>query len=295
MKTRISDWKAAFETDEQAVLPTLNTFAWNYAAFSSIAEVVRRAPETESGGKRLNAMVMDLVVAGYWSSSFLAIRRLVEPGKLRGPDGVNSLRAIIQDVRRCRNELNRRVFVEDIAGFEYDFAAVMEKSKEFARAQTESSYWVPREFNYELSIARHAEFDWLSGTSPESRRPDDLIRNRVFQRLDARLDRLDSVAVHATKYFAHAANEASRDGNVLEKWGLREALEALKLLTQTAELVGRWFCGSGAGIVLPTPQYDQFEFLDQPMYEGDGEALAAVWDEISSEIDEWPRIRNEDL
>jgi len=45
MKRRIAAWRRAFETEENAVLPTLSAFAWNYAAFTMVARIPHRRPE----------------------------------------------------------------------------------------------------------------------------------------------------------------------------------------------------------------------------------------------------------
>lgn len=84
MKDRIETWKRAFEEDDQGVLPILIDFSWNYATYTTIAKIVGHSPETEDGRKNLNYMVLNLLASGYWQSATLAIRRLVDGGKLKG-------------------------------------------------------------------------------------------------------------------------------------------------------------------------------------------------------------------
>ena len=121
MKERIAAWKEAFESDEQAILPTLVNFAWNYAAFTTIAQIVHQAPENKDGRKKLNSMALDLLADGYWANAILAIRRLVDRGPLNGKRGVNSLWALIRDVKENRDNLTRMAYVEAIAGLPYDY------------------------------------------------------------------------------------------------------------------------------------------------------------------------------
>ncbi|SFK77147.1 hypothetical protein [Lysobacter sp. cf310] len=294
MRQHIAAWKAAFEGDDQAVLPLLVALASHHAAFSAIVELVRVAPEDDAGRKKLNVLVLDLVATGYWTSAFLTIRRLLDKYELDGRRGVNSLRAIVKDVRKCRERLTRRVFVEDIAGIGYDYVSMKARYEEYARRQS-GPFWVPLELRYEDSVRRHVEFDWLSGTSSAARSADDLISESVFDRLETRLAQLDRVAEHATLRHVHAATEASRAGRVLENWGLNDAFDALKLLVQTADLVGRWFCYSGTGNVLPHPNFDQFEFLDLPMFVGDRAVLERCWETFAEECARWPYIENDEL
>ena len=143
---------------------------------------------------------------------------------------------------------------------------------------------------------RHQQFDFLSGVHATDRSEADIIRPEVFDALDARLDRLSAVATHATKHFAHAATALSRQGRVLDNWGVEEAKNALCLLTETAELVGRWFLYSGVGDVLPTPHYDQFAYLDQPLIARETlPALQEQWQTFARETAVWPHIEDRAL
>lgn len=297
VKDRIEIWRQAYEGDDNAICKTLTTFAWDYAAYVSVARAVEAAPEDETGAKQLNGMLLDLLRESYWGNALLAIRRLLDPSPLQGSRGVCSLRALITDVRACRDRLTRRVYVEDIAGLEYDYEAVERRSFEYLRSKTTPGpVWMPRELDYDSCRIRHEEFDFLSGVSETARSESDLIRLSVFDRLEARLDRLSGVAQHATIYFAHPATKASREGRALTKWGAADAKAALQLLTETAELVGRWFLNSGVGNVLPAPQYDQFAHMDKPMASAETfPALQQQWDEFADETAWWPMIKGQEL
>lgn len=77
----------------------------------------------------------------------------------------------------------------------------------------------------------------------------------------------------------------------MEAWGLEQSKEALQSLTETAELVGRWFLSSGVGDILPVPQYDQFAFMDQPLATADGiDALREAWFAFGRETSQWHMV-----
>lgn len=296
MKDRIETWKRAFEEDDQGVLPTLIDFSWNYAAYTTIAKIVEHSPETEDGRKNLNYMMLNLLASGYWQSAALAIRRLVDGGKLKGKKGVNSLRAIVNDIKDCRNSLTRKVFLEEIHKQAYDYELVRERYWHFVQSQPPGqATWIPKELQYELSENLHTEFDFLSGVAARNRTPEDIVQEGIFDKLDARLSSLDAIADHATIHFAHSATKESREGRVLSNWGPNEAKESLQLLAQTAEFIGRWFIGSGIGHILPTPQFDQFEFLDRPLFMGATELLQEDWDAFDQEVSRWPFVKNNEL
>lgn len=294
MKARIAAWRAAFEGDENAIVPTLCNYAWNHCAFMSIVESIRGAPKDEDGAPKVNAMVLDMLASGYWSSTLLAVRRLVDNQPLRGPKGVSSLRSIVNDVRACQGRLTRRVYVEQIAGLEYNYEQVRHRYWNYVLAQ-QGPTWVPRELHFEASEHRHAEFDFLSGKTPGTSSDEDLIEDRIFDRLDERLSRLDAIATHVTLHFAHAATRASRAGRELEQWSLDEAKQSLKLLVETAELIGRWFVYSGVGHVLPTPQGDQFKYFDQPLSVVPRQRMQELWDAFDVDSSQWHQVDNAEV
>lgn len=296
MRERINRWKQAFDTDANAINKALSKMAWDLAAFSCLVEVVRQAPDTDgNGGKRLNGLVLDLVASGFWSTTLQGVRRLTECAALNGPQGVCSLGSLIQDAKAARSQLTRRVFVEDIAGLSYNYERTRDRFWAFVRTKPAGPAWVPPELRYESSEQRHSAFDWLSGTTPSASTPDDLIRPEVFDSLEHLLARLGNVVEHVNVQIAHAATEASRAGRVLEHWGLSDAKAALKDLAQIAEITGEWFCYSGIGSVLPTPQFDQFAHLEQPLFTGDVKNLREIWDAFNEEAGQWHSVDHRDL
>ncbi|MGY6517196.1 MAG: hypothetical protein ACXIUZ_00575 [Lysobacteraceae bacterium] len=294
MPKRIELWKHVYDRDDNAITRALSEMAWNLTAFSCVVEMVRRAPE-EDGEKAINGMVMEMVAAGFWTSTMQGVRRLVDAYPLDGDRGVCSLRALVADARKARPHLTRRVFVEDIAGLAYDYERLAKQEHEFLRSHGAGGVDIPPELDPAPSQQRHAMFDWLSGSGPDSRHPEELIRLDVFESLEQRLARFDSLRDHVNVEIAHAGTEFSRSGRVLERWDLTDAKNTLKELVQIAELVGEWFCFSGVGSVLPHPQFDQFAHLDKPLFDQDPQALYAVWDDLANEIGGWHQVRPEDL
>lgn len=292
---RIAAWRQAFEGDDNAIVNTLVSYAWNFAVFQTVAKAVELAPEDGHGNKRLNGMMLQLLRTTYWGSAVMAIRRLVDNGKLHGKFGVASLRSILNDVRSSRDELTRRVYVEDIAKLPYDWEVLdaLWWDRHFGGVPQAPDEATRRAQDPEPSRQRHEEFDFLSGVAPANRTPDDLIDPTIFDRLEARLGRLDTIADHATIHFAHAGTEFSRQGRDMGQWGPTEAVDALRELVEVAELIGRWFVFTSVHDVLPTPQFNQFEHLDQPlMANDDTSALDAAWEAFAEQTARWHSLDN---
>ena len=92
MRHRIDLWKRIFDTDDNAISKGLSKLAWDLTAFTCVVEMVRKAPDTE-GGKRLNGMILEMLVSGFWSSTMQGVRRLAERETIHGARGVCSIRA----------------------------------------------------------------------------------------------------------------------------------------------------------------------------------------------------------
>lgn len=292
MQDRIAEWKRVFDQEDNCITNALSRMAWDLAAYSCVVEMVRAAPEID-GEKQLNGMVMELLATGFWNGTIQAVRRLVEKEAIRGRWGVCSLGALVADTRASRSELTREVFVCAIAGLDYNYHRILAAKHDWWNEQVRQGihgFCVPREYHYEPSMQRHAEFDWLSGTTSGTSRPDDTIRDEVFDLLEARLARLSGVMEHANVQIAHAATEASRKGRMLESWSLDDAKRTVREIAEIAHVVGNWFCFSSAGTVLPTPQFDQFAHLDAPLFTGERKQLRAVWDEFANEAHQWHRV-----
>ncbi|WP_312770147.1 hypothetical protein [Pseudoxanthomonas mexicana] len=287
MRHRIDLWKRIFDTDDNAISKGLSKLAWDLTAFTCVVEMVRKAPDTE-GGKRLNGMILEMLVSGFWSSTMQGVRRLAERETIHGARGVCSIRGLLDDAKAVRHRITRRVFVEDIAGLDYNYVVTEDKYWQFMFSQPRGQgVWVPRELDADPSKQRHVLFDWLSGTTPQTSHPEDIIREDVFTSLEQRLARLDGVVEHVNVEIAHAATEFSRTGRALQNWNLTDAKDAIKELTQIAQFVGDWFCFSGVGTVLPHPQFDQFAYLDQPLFSDDRQLLQDTWDAMEQEISQW--------
>ncbi|PZQ33283.1 MAG: hypothetical protein DI562_02115 [Stenotrophomonas acidaminiphila] len=290
MRQRIELWKRIYDTDDNAISKALSKLAWDLAAFTCVVDMVRQARQGE-GGARLNGMVVEMLVSGFWSNTMQGVRRLAERETIHGLRGVCSIGGLLKDARDARHQITRRVFVQDIAGLDYNYAVIEDRYWQFVLAKPHNQgVWVPREIDPDPSKERHALFDWLSGSTPATSHPDDVIREEVFDVLDQRLARLDGVVEHVNVQIAHAATEFSRTGRVLQQWNLDDAKAAIKELTQIAQLVGEWFCFSGVGTVLPHPQFDQFAHLDQPFFTGERGLLQATWDALEAEIGQWHDI-----
>jgi hypothetical protein len=265
LKTRIDSWRTAFSDETTGIHKTLDDLTWQYASFRVVIRIVYIANQRQNPERPpLNEMVFDMIAEGYWARLLTAIRRLLDPTAIGGSRGVYSLRSVLKDIKACGPKITRRIYVEAIWEADYDLPALeVAHWKELRQAAGKPIWGDPRLMTSRLA---HEHFDFLSGTTAEDRSEDDLMDLRIIERAEARVAKLDSIADHVTVHLAHSGNTTSREGKLLDNFGMPEARECLKELKEIADLVGMWFCrASGAG--LATFIGDKFEGLDVAMIE----------------------------
>lgn len=287
---RIEAWRTAFSDETTGIHRTLDDLIWQYACFRIVIRIVYIANQKrDPDNPPLNQMVFDMIAEGYWARLLIAIRRLLDPTAIGGDRGVYSLRSVIKDIEACAPKINRRIYVEAIWNAEYDLQSLEAAHWEELRKNT-VVWGDPR---LTQSRMAHEHFDFLSNTTPQKRSEGDLLDVSFLHKAEARLAKLDSIKDHVTVHLAHAGNTTSREGKILDNFGMPQARECLKELKEVSDLLGMWFCrASGAG--LATFIGDQFEGLDVPIIETDKiPELEDVWREIDRDVSTWHLDRDQ--
>lgn len=295
---RIANWKTAFTDDVTGIHRTIDDLLWDYASFRTAIRIVnlanqrQRAQPSDTDKAPFNQMLFDLLAKGYWSSLLLGARRLLDPHHLNGSRGVYSLRAVLDDVKRCQPKLTRRVYVEQVRSCRYDLEELRQESWERVKAAAGKPVWGDPALT--LSNYSHKNFDYLSGVPEADRSPHDLIDLAVFDVIERHLKELDRISEHASTHIAHAGNAESRQGKALEEFDIRDARAVLKALKEIVDVVGGWFANAG-GADLATYNGDKFEALDSALIAAtDIPELEANWNSIEGDIASW-RLSPEEL
>lgn len=288
---RIASWKAAFLDPVTGIQTSLDEMLWDYAAFRTAIRIVNLANKRhrESGAgddtALLNHMLFDLLAKGYWSSLLLGVRKLLDAAPLAGPRGVNSVRAVLNDVSACQPWLTRRLYVEQVRECRYDLDALRQENWNRLEAAGGNPVWGDPALP--LSEHCHKDFDFLSNVNEAERQEGDLIEPKVLEKLKVRLGRLDAVSEHVSTHVAHAGNAQSRAGRGLEDFDIRDAQKTLGALKVVSDLVGLLFANNGPS-TLATYIGDQFEALDlPPVTTADMADLEANWRSVEMEIESW--------
>jgi len=290
-------WRSWMRFDpEHSVWKQIGKMLWNDVVFRSINEARRLAMENHWSAACLNGPLARFIDHGYVVSQVLSVRRLTDrPHKGTRPGRqVVSLGRVLDDLTTHRQLITREHYVAH-DGLPYDFEAVRDRFFEAAaRAGGVQPDYLDTKGPNAFDMARtcHESFDRLSGVSAENRRRNDLIRPEVLEALSAAIDKsgYGDVVEYGNKFIAHAADEHSRSSLSEDQRGitLQKITECYMSLCQVAQAISSivlWDCSHG---LVPTPQYDPFEHLDEPWLPREGVvSLIEIRKELVANVEAW--------
>lgn len=263
---------------------------WNDVAYRSFNEA-RRFASKINPKSAIAPILAEFLDIGYVATQVLAIGKITENSPTDPNKSVISLKRVLDDVDENRQLITREHYVA-FDGLPYDFAPIREAHYKKTFASSGSTVeWRPTSgpLAWEMSEQCHRIFDRLSGVPAIRRSPDDLISDDIFSSMrDALNDPVfKELRLLRHKIVAHAADQPNRPSD-LAHVTLDKLARAHRILSRLAHaLSGTVLYANGAG-GLPTPQFDQFEFLDREFVHPDRlEALHEFWNSHARECDSW--------
>jgi hypothetical protein len=298
-RNKRSEWVGWLERDAcHNIWSQLHLIMWNDAVYRCLNEARRFASEINPTAS-LSGMLGEFLDRGYLSTQILDICKLTDRSN-EGPErGVISLRRLLDDIRNHRDLLTRENFVS-YDGLPYDYAAVRQAYFDnLTPAQRGKVRWMATKGPdaWGISEIKHSAFDKLSGVAPDERTRTDLIHNDVFQTIENwfAVPILRKLRTHRNKFVGHAAGEISRQNAPLDRLGvsLDELAEAQRVVVRIATAIGSHILYDTAlGGVVPTPQFNVFEYLEMPVIRAENMAeIADWWRSHRSGREEWLRER----
>jgi hypothetical protein len=294
------EWLRLLDGDPiHSISQQLSAIQWNDVVYRCFNEARRLAPRSVPTAA-IAPMLGEFLDVGYLSTQVLAISKLVERNSSDPKKAVISIRRLVDDLADHRALLTREIYIcHD--GLPYDPEPARQRwyAATLSKPPRQRATWVattgPEGWgNVDMM---HSLFDRLSGTAPADRSRDDLIQPAVFEALSQGLDdpNIKGLLELRHKVVAHAADANNRPSDLVYA-SLNQILAAQRILVKIVHSIGGTILfESGAG-GLPTPQFDQFEHLEQPFVRPDDvDALRRFWDEQSGERDEWLRRADSEI
>lgn len=264
-----------------SVMKQVHDLAWHTAVFRTLNEARRLEPS-----RMVNGAMWELITAGYANLMTLGIRRLVD----KDPR-TDSIWNVIAQVEKRPELLSREKFV-CYDGLPYDYQRVQQEyfdSIDTSKGVTTT--WLPTTgpSAWGMSKIVHKAFDQLCG-NPVERKRTDVIDPALLTKLKSALSSqcVTAVCILADRRMAHA-ERLSENSKALPEVSYNDIDEALKTIVHVTNfLSSHFFYDATFGSVIPTPQFDVLEALDQPWVKPENlPALHQHWHTLSESMDQW--------
>jgi hypothetical protein len=255
---------------DHSIVRQICTMLWNDAIFRLINESRRIALQSEQPSCVFNRAIGAFTDQGYVATQVLAIRRLLDKRK-----DIISLPRLLTDIEANWRLITRENYVSHDS-VPYDPQASVE------------------------SVIRHEAFDKLSRIRPDDRGPRDKICPVIFACLNRRLERSGASRVIqlGNKFIAHAADYQSRQqlNNAQQSISFAKLDACHRAICRTAHAISTQLLWDGGHGLMPIPQYDVLEHLDQPwLSQADVQTLQAFWDHHCDNVKACTRAAPDEL
>ncbi len=261
--------------DDTSIARQIHDLIWHTMTYRTLNEA--RRIET---GRSVNGELWHLVTAGYASLMTMGIRRLVDKNK-----DAMSVYTLIEKIAKRPEFLTRELFVcYDGVPFDHELAFRKHGSQHLFGQVYRPHMDGPSAWG--ASEMRNKAFSKVCGRSGKQKRLDEIPAS-IFSDLKERLKApvLVKVCTMADKVVAHT--EKVPDDKPVPIATYNDIDEALGVVIRVANAVGLiFFYDQPFGDVVPTPQYDFFESLDQSWVLSENlPALAEYWNEQKQQLD----------
>lgn len=279
--------------DENSIFQQISIMLWDTAIFRFILESRQTQIEKDPDNPPLNLSLHRFIDRNYFQAQAASIRRLADKSKygLTGKKGIYSLYSLIDDISKRSSELTRKSFFE-LRHIPYDYSIIQQREREFIVQQVKQKnlgFRIPPELDWEVSADAHAVFDRLSETSAQSRKPEDVIAEKIFSRLKDKLDSCKDITNYVDKFVAHSATPESRAVANIDstKITLNHIWDAHQIIYEVSEfLSGVLFAEGHVPLALKSPNL--FENWEIPLLENqEVDRLEVVYKQFQEQTNKW--------
>ena len=288
-RERWLDWYEFRPSEPNSIQAQLFSMIFLDLGYRIVANLRKREKASEYAAA--SGLLVRLLDQGYVANQILAIRKLMD-----GRKDVISVRRLLDDVSASRSLITREIYVcYDGLPYEHD------SWRNSAQSQEERIFGIeaPGLHEYLASKYRHERFDRLAGVAPDGRTRDDVVRPGVFANLVKWLE--DSPATKlitlSHKFFAHAADNMSRDSLVYSGIQLTDVAETQRAIIRVERAItDHLLYLATARDVVPFPPLGLVQGLDKLFAPVDAiTTMHSEWDALADQRNKWAEGLDEDL
>lgn len=292
VKNKFEEWKNILVgEDRNSIRSQIYEMIWDSAVFQCINESRKHALKDDKGNVKQNRMLHYFINQSFFKTQLLSIRRLTDKDldRVRKSKSytVYSLYNLIEDMKKnCA--LFTRENVLTVHDLPYDYEKALAEYKN--SIDHTKPYFVPQDIACSEDI--HRRIDSIAGIAPDRRSLNDLVPVNILKECSDKLAGTEDLCKYVDKFIAHSATSDSRKAIPDEiKGALGRVWDAHKAICETASLIGNRVLFCGFGVFLATPQFDQFEYLDEPVASRQTiEKLREIWGRYMIETEQWNQL-----
>jgi hypothetical protein len=283
-KEKFKEWENILVgEDRHSIRNQIYEMMFDSVFFQCINESRKYAAKDDKGDIKQNKIIHYFINQSFFKTQLLSIRNLLDKEMSTGKRSVYSLYRLVQDMKN-NHELLTRKNILAVHNLPYDY----EKAKADFDKNTD---YTQREIGF--SKLSHEQIDSMVGIAAGKRSPDDLIPVDILKQFDDKLASIEELCKYVDKFIAHSATPDSRKAIPDEiKEPLDKISDAHKIICEMASFIGNNLLFYGFGDFLPIPQFDQFEYLDEPIASKETiEKLRGFWQKYRTETEQWYKWR----
>jgi len=289
-KEKFKEWENILVgEDRHSIRNQIYEMMFDFVFFQCINESRKYAAKDDKGDVKQNKMIHYFINQSFFKTQLLSIRKLVDKDFNRVQQNklctVYSLYNLIEDMKKNGALLTIKNILA-VHNLPYDYEKAMadfDKNTDY----TKGPVIVHQEIDHSKDV--HRRIDSMVGIAADKRSPDDLVPDNILKQFDGKLASIEELCKYVDKYIAHSAAPDSRKAIPDEiKEALGKVLNAHKIICETASFIGNNLLFYGFGDFLPIPQFDQFEYLDEPIASKETiEKLRGFWQKYQAETEQW--------
>ena len=283
-------WLRLFDSeDKNSIVTQVINMLFETLIYKVILKARSIAPKDSKGRIKLNGAVHYLIDKCFFNNQLLTIRRLTD----KGQDAI-SLRKLLNQMKGNCKYLTRENYFQvfEKRGYKYDYSETRKKRDEYIAKNSRMGevIVIPEELDCVKSEKLHSDFDKLSKSDPDNRKPDDIIDNSIFDRLLEELEPCEIPREHIDHFIAHSLKPGKIEK--LEDDALRVTFEQLwkaqQVICKVTKFIDLYLlCRVDHGL-LPIPHGSFLKYIEEPLISEERKKELRVEEEIfRDEIRSW--------
>ncbi len=283
-------WLRLFDSENKnSILMQVQNMLFETLIYKAILKARSIAPKNSKGRIKLNGAVHYLIDKCFFNNQLMTIRRLTD----KGQDAI-SLRKLLNQMKGNCKHLTRENYFKTFQkrGYKYNYSEIKKKQDEYVAKNLRMGevIEIPEELNWEKSEELHSDFDKLSKSNTDNRKPGDIIDKSIFDKLVDELKPCEKLREHVDHFIAHSLKPGKIEK--LDDEALRVTFEHLwkaqQVICKVTKFIDLYLLGRVSHGLLPFHHGSFLQYIEEPLISEERKKELHIEEEIfRDEIRSW--------